>query len=129
MMSVDYLADALNTLKTHEIKGEENCRVRASKLVGEVLHILREKGYISSYEFMDNGRGGYFDIALSGTINDCGVIKPRFPVKKNEWAKMEERYIPGVGVGLLVVSTPQGIMTNAAAQDLQIGGRLLAFVY
>ncbi|MEW5997065.1 MAG: 30S ribosomal protein S8 [Candidatus Micrarchaeota archaeon] len=128
-MSIDLLADALNTLKTHEIKGEERCEVRASRTVSEVFRILREKGYIASYEFIDDGKGGYFDVKLSGTINDCGVIKPRFPVKKSEWAKLEERYIPGVGVGLLVVSTPQGIMTNTDAQERQIGGRLLAFVY
>jgi small subunit ribosomal protein S8 len=128
-MSVDLLADALNTLKTHEIKGEEKCEVRASGIVKEVFRILKENGYIRSYELMDDGRGGLFNVQLSGTINDCGVIKPRFPVKRSEWAKMEERYIPGVGVGLLVVSTPQGIMTNSQAQERQIGGRLIAFIF
>lgn len=128
-MAIDLLADALNTLKTHEMKGEEKCEVRASRIVAEVFRILKDKGYIASYTFVDDGRGGYFEVSLSGTINDCGVIKPRFPVKKGEWAKVEERYIPGVGVGLLVVSTPQGIMTNADANERQIGGRLLAFVY
>jgi len=128
-MVIDLLADALNTLKTHEMKGEGACQVRASKIVAEVFRILHSKGYISSYEFVDDGRGGFFEVKLSGTINDCGVIKPRFPVKKNEWAKVEERFIPGVGVGLLVVSTPKGIMTNSDAQERQIGGRLLAFVY
>ena len=128
-MSVDLLADALNTLKTHEIKGEEKCEVKASGIVNEVFRILKENGYIRSFEFIDDGRGGFFNVQLSGTINDCGVIKPRFPVKRSEWARMEERYIPGVGVGLLVVSTPQGIMTNSQAQERQIGGRLIAFIY
>ena len=129
MMAIDLLADALNTLKTHEIKGEEKCEVRASKIVREVFKILSEKGYISGYDFVDNGKGGFFEVKLSGMINDCGVIKPRFPVKRSEWAKTEERFIPGVGVGLLVVSTSQGIMTNTDAHDKQIGGRLLAFIY
>jgi len=128
-MAIDLLADALNTLKTHEIKGEEACQVRASKIVAKVFKILHEKGYISSYEFIDDGKGGFFEVRLSGMINDCGVIKPRFPVKKSDWAKVEERFIPGVGVGLLVVSTPSGIMTNSDANEKQIGGRLLAFIY
>lgn len=129
MMATDLLADALNTLKTHEMKGEEKCEVRASKLVREVFRILASKGYISGYEFVDDGKGGFFEVKLSGMINDCGVIKPRFPVKRSEWAKVEERFIPGVGVGLLVVSTSQGIMTNSDANERQIGGRLLAFVF
>lgn len=128
-MATDLLADALNTLKTHEMKGEEKCEVRASKLVREVFRILASKGYISGYEFVDDGKGGFFEVKLSGMINDCGVIKPRFPVKRSEWAKVEERFIPGVGVGLLVVSTSQGIMTNSDANERQIGGRLLAFVF
>lgn len=128
-MAIDLLADALNTIKTHEIKGEKRCEVRASKLVGEVFRILKERGYVASYDYVDDGRGGFYEVVLSGTINDCGVIKPRFPVKKSEWAKMEERFIPGVGIGLLVVSTPKGIMTNFEAQEKQIGGRLIAFVY
>jgi small subunit ribosomal protein S8 len=129
MMAIDLLADALNTIKTHEIKGEKKCEVRASRIVGEVFRILKEKGYIQSYDFVDDGMGGFFDVLLSGTINDCGVIKPRFPVKRSDWAKMEERFIPGVGVGLLVVSTPKGIMTNVDAHEKQMGGRLIAFVY
>lgn len=128
-MAIDLLADALNTLKTHEIKGEEKCEVRASKTVREVFKILASKGYITGYDFVDDGKGGFFEVKLSGMINDCGVIKPRFPVKRSEWAKVEERFIPGVGVGLLVVSTSQGIMTNADAHERQIGGRLLAFIF
>ena len=128
-MSKDLLADALNTMKTHEIKGEEKCEVRVSKIVGEVLRLLKDAGYIRGYEYVDDGVGGYYAVELTGTINNCGVIKPRFPVKKGEWAKVEEVYIPGVGVGMLIVSTPQGIMTNADANSRQMGGRLLAFVY
>ena len=51
------------------------------------------------------------------------------PVKKNEWAKIEQMYIPGVGVGLVVASTPLGVITNREAEKQQVGGRLLAFVY
>jgi len=128
-MSKDLLADALNTLKTHEIKGEKTCEVKASKLVREVLRLLHEGGYIASYEYVDEDRGGFFRVTLSGNINDCGVIKPRFPVKKADWARMEERYVPGYDVGMLMVTTPEGVMTNVDAAKKQIGGRLLAFVY
>lgn len=125
----DHLADALNTLKTHEIVGQTACVVKATKLIEEILGLLKEHGYVKEYKKTDDGRGGYLEVELDGRINDCGVIKPRFPVKRDDWAKTEERYIPGVGVGLLIVSTSQGIMTNVDAEDKKIGGRLLAYVY
>ncbi len=126
---VDHLADALNTLKTHEIVGQRNCTVKATRLIREVLSLLKKYGYIKDFNKIEDGRGGYFNVELDGRINDCGVIKPRFSVRKNEWAKKEEQYIPGVGVGLLIVSTSQGIMTNADAEERKIGGRLLAYIY
>jgi len=128
-MALDLLGDAMNTIKTHEIAGVEECTVRASKMVGEILRLFKEHGYVKKYEFVDNGKGGYYKVVLGGFINNCGVIKPRVPVAKGDWAKVEQMHIPGVGVGLIVVSTPQGVITNQEAQEKQIGGRLLAFVY
>ena len=128
-MALDLLGDAMNTIKTHEMAGVENCTVRASKLVGEILKLFKEYGYVTEYEFVEGATGGHYKIKLGGFINNCGVIKPRMPVKKNEWAKIEQMYIPGVGVGLVVASTPLGVITNREAEKQQVGGRLLAFVY
>jgi small subunit ribosomal protein S8 len=126
---VDRLADTLNTLKTHEMVGQRTCTVKATRLVKEVLELLKSNNYLGQYTFVDNGRGGYFTVELDGRINDCGVINPRLSVKRSEWAKLEQRFIPGVGVGLLIVTTSKGIMTNREAEGAHIGGRLLAYVY
>ena len=128
-MSIDLLGDAMNTIKTHETAGVEECSMRASKLVAEILRLFKEHGYVKKYEFVDDGKGGRYSVTLGGHINNCGVIKPRMPVKKGDWAKVEQMYIPGVGIGLIVVSTPLGVITNQEAQEKQVGGRLLAFVY
>ena len=125
----DHLADALNTIKTHEMVGQNTCSVRASSIIAEVLKVLKEHKYLKDYSLVDNGRGGFYEVQLDGRINDCGVIKPRMPVKRHDWAKMEQSYIPGFGVGVLIVSTSNGIMTNADAEQKHIGGRLLAYVY
>ena len=125
----DHLADALNTIKTHEIVGQERCTVRATKLIGEILKVLKDHRYVKDYKEVDDGRGGWYEVLLDGRINDCGVIKPRMPVKRQEWAKREQEFIPGFGVGLLIVSTPGGIMTNSDAEKKNFGGRLLAYVY
>ena len=125
----DHLADALNTIKTHETVGQNKCTVKATKLVGEILKVLKDNKYLKDFKTLDDGRGGWYEIELDGRINDCGVIKPRMPVKKQEWAKKEQEFIPGFGVGLLIVSTPDGIMTNSEAEKRRVGGRLLAYVY
>lgn len=128
-MAVDYLADALNTIKTHETVGQRECTVKATKLIGRVLDLLKEHSYIEDFKFNENGRGGNYYVVLAGRINNCGVIKPRFPVKRHDWVKEEQQYIPGVGIGLLIVTTPLGIMTNSDAEKKHVGGRLLAYVY
>jgi small subunit ribosomal protein S8 len=125
----DHLADALNTIKTHEIVGQGKCTVKATRLIGEILRVLKEHKYLKDYKVLDDGRGGWYEIVLDGRINDCGVIKPRMPVRRTDWSKREQEFIPGFGVGLLIVSTPGGIMTNADAEKKKFGGRLLAYVY
>lgn len=126
---MDILADALNTLKTHEIAGQKHCTIKASKLIDHVLRILKTQGYINSYKMKDDRRGGKIEVELAGRINAAGVIKPRFPVKKTEWAKFEQRFLPAYNIGVIIVSTSKGILTNAEAQNQGIGGRLIAYVY
>ncbi len=125
----DYLADALNTIKTHEMVGQNVCSVKATKLIEKVLLVLKEHKYLKDFKKVEDGRGGYYEVSLDGRINDCGVIKPRLPVKRQGWSAKEQEFIPGFGVGLLIVSTPGGIMTNAEAEKMRVGGRLLAYVY
>lgn len=128
-MANDPLADALNTIKTHEMFGKAACEVKPSKLVRETLKILQKQGFIGDFEFVDDGRSGYFRIKLLGRVNQCGAVKPRFAVKKSEWPDWEQKYLPGVGFGMFVVSTPQGLMTNEEAKGKGLGGRLIAFIY
>jgi small subunit ribosomal protein S8 len=125
----DTLADALNTIKTCERVRKKECSVRPSKLVRETLRILQEHSYIGEFEFEDIGRNSAFRIKLLGRINDGGAIKPRFAVKKDEWSFWEQRYIPGEGFGVLIVSTPMGLTTNKIAKEKNMGGRLIAYIY
>ena len=72
---------------------------------------------------------GDIKIKLLHRINNIKAIKPRFKVSKDEWVKWEERFLPNRWMGILIVSTPQGVMSNKEAKEKGIGGRLLAFVY
>jgi small subunit ribosomal protein S8 len=126
----DPLADALSLMKNAEIKGKGTCTVQpSSKLIEGVLNLLKEKGYIGEFERIDDGKAGLFQVKLLGNINNCGVIKPRYPVKRENLEKWESRYLPARDFGILILTTTQGIVTHAEAKKIGIGGKLLAYVY
>jgi small subunit ribosomal protein S8 len=129
-MLLDPLADALSTIKNAEMTGKPDCTLRpASKLIGNVLKVMKEKGYIGDFEFMDDGKSGIFKVQLKGKINKCGVIRPRHAVKNTDFEKWEKRYLPAKGFGSIILTTPDGVMTHSEARDNGIGGELLAYVY
>jgi len=129
-MLLDPLADALSTIKNAESTGKPDCTLRpASKLIGNVLKVMKEKGYIGDFEFIDDGKSGNFKVQLKGKINKCGVIRPRHAVKNTDFEKWEKRYLPAKGFGSIILTTPDGVMTHSEARDNGIGGELLAYVY
>ncbi len=126
---VDVLADTINKIKVYESKGMYECDVPSTKLIRSVLEAMKAHEYVNGYDEVKEGRFKKLRIKLSKKINDIGVIKPRYPVTLGTFQKFEERYIPSVHFGILVVSTSQGIMTNREAKEKRLGGRLLLYVY
>ena len=130
MSLMDPLANALNHLSNCERVGKKVAYIKpASKLIGRVLKVMQDYGYIGEFEFIEDGRAGIFKVELIGKINKCGAIKPRFPVKKLGYEKFEKRYLPARDFGILIVSTTQGVMSHEEAKKKGLGGRLLAYVY
>ena len=128
-MRHDTLADVLSAIKNAERVGKKECIVPASNLVKNVLKVMQEHNYIGTFEFIDDGKSGKFRIELKGVINDTNVIRPRFPVKIDEFEKWEKRYLPARDMGILILTTPKGVMDHEKAKELRTGGRLLCFVY
>ncbi|MEM3761989.1 MAG: 30S ribosomal protein S8 [Archaeoglobaceae archaeon] len=128
-MSVDTLSSAMIAIKNAEIVGKRFCEVKALRLVGSVLKVMKDHGYIKGYEFVKENVGGKFVVELTGNINDCGPIRPRFSSKATEYEFYEKRYLPARGFGILIVSTTKGVMSQKEARELGLGGVLLAYVY
>ncbi len=129
-MLLDVLNDAMATIRNAELAGKQECHVRpASKLIGRVLTVLQESGYVRGVERVEDGRGGIYKVLLKGSINDCGVIKPRFSVKRTDLDKYEARYLPAQDFGILILTTTAGVIGHARAKELGVGGKLLAYVY
>ena len=114
-MFMDRFADAINMIKTHERMGREECTVNSTKLLKSVLEAMKKESYIKDYEEFKDGKVMKIRIKLSNRINSIGVIKPRYAVKKDTIQKYESRYIPSKDFGILVLSTPQGMLTNREA--------------
>ncbi len=129
-MKNDPIADALSSIRNAERSGLAECEVEpASKLLGNVLEVMQEAGYIGPYEFLDDHRAGSFRVELLGNVNDCGVIKPRFSVKTDDIERWEARYLPGRDFGKLIMTTTQGVVGHNEAKQMGVGGKLLAYVY
>lgn len=129
-MRHDPLNDALSTIRNAEAAGHRVCAVRpASKLIARVLNVMQESNYVASFEVKEDPRGGYYEVHLRGNVNDCGVIRPRFPVKRTDLEKYESRYLPAQDFGVLILTTTQGVLSHTRAKEEGIGGRLLAYVY
>jgi len=127
---MDTLTNGLITVINNEMRNKRECIISpASKLLGRVLRIMQLNGYLGEFEFIDDGRSGKFKVQLLGRINKCGAIKPRFPVQFDKFEDWEKKFLPSRDVGIMVVSTSQGVMSHREAEEKSLGGRLLAFVY
>ena len=127
---MDTLANAMTNMKNSEMAGKGDCLIKpASKIIRDILKIMQSEGYIGNFEFIDDGKAGMYKVQLKGNINNCKEIKPRYSVPADQITKWERRYLPSRDFGTLIISTPKGIITHKEAQEMRIGGKLLAFVY
>src|SRR2546426_923841 len=123
-MLQDALNDAMVTMRNAEAAGKTDCVIRpASKLIGRVLKVMQENEYIRSFELIEDGRGNLYRVALVGSINSCGVIKPRFAVKRTELEKWEARYLPAQDFGVLILTTTEGVISQTKAKHMVVGVR------
>lgn len=126
----DPLAKAMSNILNAQRVGKPVCMVTpVSKLLKRVLQMMQDHKYIGGVEYQENNRGGIAYINLLGTINKCGVIKPRFSVQKEAYLKFEKRFLPAKDFGIIIVSTVQGLMTHMEAKEKGMGGKLIAYIY
>jgi small subunit ribosomal protein S8 len=129
-MGRDLLNDALVALRHADRDGRPRVEISpTSKLIGEVLRLFREHGYLTDFAFVPGARGGKYEVSLSRRINSCGVVKPRLSVQHDDLERFESRFLPAQDFGLLVLSTNRGVVGQTEAREMKIGGRLLAYVY
>ena len=129
----DPIADYLTRLRNAIMAHHRIVEVPASNMKKSITKILFEKGYILNYKFVDDGPQGAIKIALkydSTTKRNAIKCLKRIStpgLRRYTGYKDMPRVINGLGIAIL--STSKGVMTNIEAADLKIGGEVLCFVY
>ena len=126
----DPLANVLSSILSDEKAGRSESKIKqSSKIIKKVLEVMKNNRYIGNFEEIEARRDNTIKVDLLGIINKCGVIKPRYSIKKGQFERFEKRYLLARDMGILILSTPSGIMTHNEAKKKNIGGRLLAYCY
>ena len=132
MQITDPVADMLTRIRNANSAKHDTVDVPASKLKKSIAQILVDEGYIKSYTVTDEGVQGNIHITLKYVGKKEQVISGLRRVSKpglRIYAGAEE--LPRVlkGLGIAIVSTSKGVMTDKKARELHIGGEVLAFVW
>ncbi|SEO27401.1 small subunit ribosomal protein S8 [Halogranum amylolyticum] len=130
MAGNDPLSNALSGVNNAESVGHLSHTVEpASNMIGSVLEVFYDRGYVDGFEFVDDGKSGRFEVELKGAINECGAVKPRYSAGADEFEKWEKRFLPARDYGTLIVTTSHGVMSHYDAREQGIGGQVIAYVY
>lgn len=132
-MYTDPISDFLTRIRNAQAVGHKVVEIPASNLKKEITRVLHEQGYILKYKFVEEGPQGSIKIALKydratkrpAITKITRVSKPGL----RQYSKVKK--MPRVlnGMGTVIVSTPQGVMTGKAARENNVGGEVLCYVY
>ena len=132
MQITDPVADMLTRIRNANTAKHESVDVPASNLKKAIAKILLDEGYIKSYEVVEDGTQGVIRIQLKYLAGKEKVISGLRRVSKpglRVYAGADE--LPRVlkGLGISIISTSKGVMTDKAARANHVGGEVLAFVW
>ena len=132
MVMTDPIADMLTRIRNANQMKHKTVDVPASKLKMEILNVLKQKGYITDFERIDDGVQGTLKISLKYLVNDERVVRGLKKISKpglRVYAKTDD--LPKVlnGLGIAIISTSKGIMTDRDARKNKIGGEVIAYVW
>lgn len=132
MVMTDPIADMLTRIRNANQMKHKTVDVPASKLKAEILGVLKQEGYIVDFERLNDGVQGTLKVTLKYLANEERVIRGLKKISKpglRVYAKTDE--IPRVlnGLGIAIISTSNGLMTDRVARKSKVGGEVIAYVW
>lgn len=132
MQITDPIADMLTRIRNANAAKHDTVSVPASKMKTAIAQILVNEGYIASYKVVEDGKQGVIEIALKYGPNKSQVLLGLRRVSKpglRIYADCENMPKVMKGLGVAILSTSKGIMTDKDARKAHVGGEVLAFIW
>lgn len=132
MVMTDPIADLLTRIRNANMVRHERLEVPASKIKRDIAEILKQEGFVHDVEYVEDSKQGIIRIFLKYGANNERVITGLKRISKpglRVYAKANE--VPKVlnGLGIAIVSTSQGVLSDKQAREKQVGGEVLAYVW
>ena len=132
MQITDSIADMLTRIRNANSAKHDTVQIPASNMKKAIAQILVDEGYVKSFKVIDDGKQGMIEIALKYGPNKSQVItglrrgsKPGLRIYTN----CEEMPKVMKGLGVAILSTSKGVMTDKEARKANVGGEVLAFIW
>nr|WP_220399738.1 30S ribosomal protein S8 [Filimonas effusa] len=133
MMVTDPIADFLTRIRNAQLAGHRLVEIPASNLKKRMTEILYDQGYILKYKFEDDSKQGIIKIALKyDPTSKQPAIRSLERVSRpglRQYAKPAEFKRVINGLGIAIVSTSKGVMTDKQAKNENVGGEVLCYIY
>ncbi|MEE3036964.1 MAG: 30S ribosomal protein S8 [Bacteroidota bacterium] len=130
-MNTDPIADYLTRIRNAAKAGHKVVNIPASNTKKEMTKILKDKGYILNYKFEEDNKQGNIKIALKYNGSVSAIEKLQRISKPGLRKYANNQTMPRVlnGLGIAILSTSKGVMTDKEAKRLNVGGEVLCYVY
>ena len=127
----DPIGDMLTRIRNSQMRGKSTVRTPASKLRGWVLDVLKSEGFIRGYEGVTEGNHAEFEISLKYYDGEPVIRELKRVSTPGRRVYTNVKDMPHVrnGLGVTILSTPKGVMSDANAREANIGGEVLCTVF
>ena len=132
MQVTDSIADMLTRIRNASSAKHDSVKIPASNMKKAIAQILVDEGYIKSFKVEDDGKQGMIEIALKYGQNKTAAITGLRRVSKpglRIYSGCEDMPKVMNGLGIAIVSTSKGIVTDKKARELNVGGEVLAYIW
>jgi small subunit ribosomal protein S8 len=127
----DPIADMLTRIRNASSAKHEKVDIPGSKLKHDIARLLKEDGYVKNFKVIDDKMQGILRIYLKYDEEDRGIINLKRVSKPGRRVYVDSPHIPKVlnGLGISILSTSKGVLTDKAARKANVGGEVLCYVW